>query len=135
MACAHDRNIDRAQRGLDASFGVNGFTDHWEPHFFKVGHIAHAAVNDEADRTACLKAGGQQVAKKSVVVVCGASCHGHVAGLQLLGSDMHHPVVARLQKDRYRRAAHVGAFVDGAHVGFHQTHAAHGLMNGGDTEF
>ena len=131
-ARTNDGDIDGAQSGLDASFGVNRFADDRETHFFKVCDVAHATINDEASSAARLKAGGQQVAEKAIVVVSRAGSYSHVAGLQLLSCHVHHPVVAGLQKNRHRCTANVRAFVDGTHIGLHQPDTAHGLVDGGD---
>jgi hypothetical protein len=78
--------------------------------------------------------GGQQVAEEAVGVLRGAGGDDDVAGLDLLGHDVHHPVVAGVQQHRDGGAGHLRARVDRPHVGLHQADAAHGLVHGGDPE-
>ena len=75
-----------------------------KPISVSVLHVAHAAVDDQAARAARLERGRQQVAEEAVGAVGGERGDDDVAGLDLLGGDMHHPVVARLQQHGDRRA-------------------------------
>ena len=103
--------------------------------------LGSATVHEAMGRVGLLKPymrpiyGGQQVAEEAVFVVGGAGSHRHVAGLQLLGRHVHHPVVAGLQQHGDGRAADLGAAVDRAHIGLHQADAAHGFVDGGHAEF
>jgi hypothetical protein len=57
-------------------------------------HVAHARVDDEAVRAARLEAGREQVAEIAVGAVSRDGRYDDVAGTDLLGCDVQHPVVA-----------------------------------------
>jgi hypothetical protein len=82
-----------------------------------------------AHRASRLEAGGQQVAKVAVGAFGGDGGHHHIAGLDLLGHHMHHPVVTGVQQHRDGRAADLRACVYRPHVGLHQADAAHGFVD------
>ena len=97
-------------------------------------HVAHAGIDDEGTRALGLEAGGQQIAEVAVGALAGHRRDDDVAGPDLLGRDMQHPVVARLQQHRHRRARYLCTLEDRPHIGFEQADAAHGLMHRGGAE-
>ncbi|MNT17447.1 hypothetical protein D3C72_1525940 [compost metagenome] len=133
-ASADHGDVDRAQRGLDRALGRDGTAPHRKAHLLQHTHIAHAGVDDERTRAPGLEASGQQVAKVAVGAFAGDSGHHNVAGLDLLGRHMHHPVITGLQQHGDGRARYLLARVDGAHIGFEQADAAHGLVHRGRAE-
>jgi hypothetical protein len=113
---------------------MNGPAEHGEAHRGEVAHVAHTAVDHQALAAARLEGGGQQVAEEAVGAVAGAGCDHHVAGLDLLGRDMQHPVVAGLQQHGDGRTAEARVGVDGPDARLHQAEAAERLMHGRDAE-
>src|SRR5690606_18350470 len=93
--------------------------------------VAHTGVDDEGAGAAGLEAGGQQVAEVAVGAVGGDGGDDDVAGLDLLGHDVHHPVVTRVQQHGDRGAADLHVALDGAHVGLEQADTAHGFVHRG----
>ena len=77
-----------------------------------------------------MKRGGEQIAEIAVRAFGGDRRDHDVAGLYLLGCDMHHPVVAGMQKHRDGRAGHLRAGIDRPHIRLHQPDPAHRLMHG-----
>ena len=134
-AGADHGDVDRAERGLDGALGADGPAPHGKSHLGQRLHVAAAGVDDQGARAARLEASGQQVAEEAVGAVGRARGDDDVAGLDLLGHHVHHPVVAGLQQHRDRRARHLRAGVDRPHVGLHEAHATHGFVDGGRTEF
>jgi hypothetical protein len=65
-----------------------------EAHLLQDAHVAHAGIDDQRPGAARHEAGGQQVAEVAVGAIGGDGGHHDVAGLDLLGGDVHHPVVA-----------------------------------------
>jgi hypothetical protein len=120
---------------LTCPWNADRAAEHGEAHLVEVTlHVAHAAVDHQARAAARLERSGQQVAEEAVGVVAGAGGDDDVAGLDLLGRDMQHPVVAGLQQHGDCRAAEARAGVDGPDARLHQAHAAQRLMHGGDAE-
>jgi hypothetical protein len=105
-----------------------------EAHLGQRLHVAHAGVDHQGAGAARHEAGGQQVAEVAVGAFGADRGDDDVAGPDLLGHDMHHPVVARMQQHGDRRARHLRAGVDRPHVGLQQADAAHGLVHRGRTE-
>jgi hypothetical protein len=97
-------------------------------------HVAHAGVDDQRARAARHEAGGQQVAEVAVGALGGDGGDDDVAGADLLGHHMHHPVVARVQQHGDGGARDLRAGVDRPHVGLQQADAAHGLVHRGAAE-
>jgi hypothetical protein len=81
-----------------------------------------------------MKRRGQQVTKITVGAIGGDGRDHDVAGLNLLGHHMHHPVVTRVQQHRHGRARHLRAGIDGAHVRLHEADTAHGFVHSGRAE-
>ena len=94
-------------------------------------HVAHAGIDDEGPRALRLEAGGQQVAEVAIGALAGHRRHDDVAGPDLLGRDMQHPVVARLQQHGDRRSRNLRTRVDRPHVGLEQADTPHGLVHRG----
>jgi len=73
----------------------------------------------------------QQIAEIAVGTVARHARDDHVARADLLGRDVQHPVVARLQQHGDRRTRDARAGIDGPHIRFEQAHLAHGLVHRG----
>lgn len=93
----HHGYVHGAQRRLDRTLGGDRFAPYWKIHFGQHAHVADSAVDDEALRPARLEARRQQIAEIAVGAVGRDSRNDNVAGPDLLGHDVQHPVVAGLQ--------------------------------------
>lgn len=133
-AGAHHRHVDRAERGLDRALGMDGAAEHGKAHRVEVAHVAHATVDHQALAAARLERSGKQVAEEAVGAVAGAGRDHHVAGLDLLGRHVQHPVVARLQQHRDGRAAEARIGMDRTDARLHQPEPAERLVHGRDAE-
>ena len=90
------------------------------------------AANDSRLGAAGHEARGQEVAEIAVGALRSDRRDDNVAGLDLLGCDMHHPIVPRVQENGHRRSGDERARIDRTHVRLHQPDAAHRLMHGRD---
>ena len=79
-----------------------------------------------------MKTRREQIAEIAVRAFGGDRRDDDVAGLDLLGDDMHHPIVAGMQQHGDGRAGDLRAGIDRPHIGLHQADAAHRLMHGGE---
>ena len=133
-ACADHGNIYRAKGGLDGAFGADALAPHRKAHGGELFHVTYTGVDDQCFCTARHERSSQQVAEKTVAIVSREGCDDDVARLDLLGHDVHHPVVARVQQYGNRGARHQRTAVDRAHVGLHEANPAHRLVHGGHAE-
>ena len=102
-ARADDGNVDRAERRLHRALGADALAPDREAHLGQRLHVAHARVDDQRPRAARLERGRQQVAEIAVGAFGGDRRDDDVAGLDLLGDHVHHPVVAGMQQHGHRR--------------------------------
>src|SRR3984957_11887586 len=131
-AGADDRNIDRAQGRLHRSLGADALAPYRKAHLGQSLHVAHAGVDDEGLGAARHEARGQEIAEIAVGALGRDRRNDDVARLDLLGDNVHHPIVAGVQENRDRRAGDERARKDRPHIGLHQPDAPHRLMHGRD---
>ena len=133
-ARADHRDVDRAERRLDRPLRAHRAAPDREAHLGQRLDVAAAAVDDQRARAARLERRREQLAEEAVAALGRDRGDHDVARPDLLGRHVQHPVVARLQQHGHRRARHLRARVDRAHVGLHQADAPHGLVHGGAAE-
>ena len=123
-------NVHRAERRLDRALGTDRAAPHREVHLRSstcTSRTPPSMTRPPAPRALKLVA-SRSPKKPSVVGRDGGD--DDVARLDLLGRDVQHPVVARLQQHGHGRAARLRAGVDRTHVRLHQADAAHRLVHG-----
>ncbi|MNY26765.1 hypothetical protein D3C86_1606320 [compost metagenome] len=134
MTAAHQRQVDRTEGLLDGALGTDGAGPDRKAHLTQGVGIAHTGIDHQGTYAMGLERSGKQVAEVTVGARRAGGNHQNIPGAALLHRHMEHPVVARCNQHRDRRAADGRPPLNRCDRRRQQAFSPLGLVNGRDTE-